>query len=125
MNNNDYPSGSDTKEAPWNQGDKSSMKFHVVVTEMLEKKDTLGSKDYIVLNDDPDNFSIDVTNIDFVCEWEKQQYDILGLLKELERLARKELEQTPQENIGKIMHFNKIIESCQGWEKVELNVEQY
>lgn len=129
MNNYDYPMGADNPNAPWNQEDNTEREFHVNVSQLFGKTDTVKSSDYVIESSDKDedgyqNISIDTSNVDFEKEWKDQRYDINDLLKELERLAIKELEKTPKENIGKISHFKRIIQSCKGWKEIETIVEQ-
>lgn len=113
MNNYDYPAGSDTPEAPWNQS-AEEVAATVNVSQTLQKDICL--IDYGNLE-----------NIDWKDSYKEQHFTPLQLIKYCEEFAGDLYdiyrdESTSPYNLARLHLFKRIIDDCKNWEEVDLEV---
>lgn len=73
MDNYNYPEGTDTKNAPWNQVDNPEREIEVTVSVTLSKTVKIEVSDYTIIDQD-ENEEIDYSSCDLVEAVENQVY---------------------------------------------------
>ena len=127
MDNYNYPLGSDTKDAPWNEPappKERKFKCHVAVT--LERDvdvPTQGYNESIEEDEDGKYLSIDTDDVDWREEYDNNCITITEMLNELKAYVEQDLAMTGK-NTGKGIYLQKVLEACQGWEVTETYVEE-
>lgn len=126
-NNYDYPLGADTPLAPWNQVENSEIERDCNVTETITRKVILSTTDYIAEDDWNDEFgkciSADTSETDWRDEYINQEYTALELISKLKSYVEEDIKNTAP-NTGKGRELQRLLSACNGWEQVELEVEE-
>ena len=126
-NNHDYPLGADTSLAPWNQVENSEIERDCNVTETITREVTLSTTDYIAEDDWNDEFgkciSADTSETDWSREYDRQEYTALELISKLKSYVEEDIRNTAP-NTGKGRELQRLLSACNGWEQVELEVEE-
>lgn len=126
-NNYDYPLGADTPLAPWNQVENSEIERDCNVTETITREVTLSTTDYIAKDDWNDEFgkciSADTSETDWRDEYINQEYTALELISKLKSYVEEDIKNTAP-NTGKGRELQRLLSACNGWEQVELEVEE-
>lgn len=126
-NNHDYPLGADTSLAPWNQVENSEIERDCNVTETITREVTLSTTDYIAEDDWNDEFgkciSADTSETDWSREYDRQEYTALELISKLKSYVEEDIRNTAP-NTGKGRELQRLLSACNGWEQIELEVEE-
>lgn len=126
-NNHDYPLGADTSLAPWNQVENSEIERDCNVTETITREVTLSTTDYIAEDDWNDEFgkciSADTSETDWSREYDRQEYTALELISKLKSYVEEDIRNTAP-NTGKGRELQRLLSACNGWEQVELEIEE-
>lgn len=126
-NNYDYPLGADNSSAPWNQVENSEIERDCEVTEIITRKITLSTTDYIAEEDRDEEFgkclSADTSDTDWAGEYSNQGYTVLELIAKLKAYVEEDIKNTSP-NTGKGRELQRLLSACSGWEQVELEVEE-
>lgn len=126
-NNYDYPLGADTPLAPWNQVENPEIEHDCEVTETITRKVTLSTTDYIAEDDWNDEFgkciSADTSETDWREEYINQEYTALELIARLKSYVEEDIKNTAP-NTGKRRELQSLLSACNGWEQVEIEVEE-
>ena len=126
-NNHDYPLGADTSLAPWNQVENSKIERDCNVTETITREVTLSTTDYIAEDDWNDEFgkciSADTSETDWRDEYINQEYTALELISKLKSYVEEDIRNTAP-NTGKGRELQRLLTACNGWEQVELEIEE-
>lgn len=126
-NNYDYPLGVDTPLAPWNQVENHEIERNCNVTETIIRDITLSTTDYIAEDDWNDEFgkciSADTSETDWREEYINQEYTALELIARLKSYVEEDIKNT-QSNTDKVRKLRRLLDACNGWEQVELEVEE-
>ncbi len=126
-NNHDYPLGADTSLAPWNQVENSKIERDCNVTETITREVTLSTTDYIAEDDWNDEFgkciSADTSETDWRDEYINQEYTALELISKLKSYVEEDIKNTAPDT-GKRMELQSLLSACDGWEQVEIEVEE-
>ena len=97
------------------------------VTETITRKVTLSTTDYISEEDWDDEFgkcvSADTSDTDWVRKYSNQEYTVLDLIDKLKGYVEEDVKNTSP-NTGKCRELQRLLSACNGWEQVELNVEE-
>lgn len=130
MDNYNYPPGSDTPDAPWNQVDPPEREFKVTVIYSVYKEVTVRTSDYVAEEDWDDDMgkceSIDTSNTNWIAAYQEQHESIENLLCEFKDMMKKrimDIEFNAQrlgnpltsEEKKSIKRMKYLIEECQGW----------
>lgn len=116
--------------APWNEKRQREREFDVLVTQSLNKYDSIMSEDYIESLYKEEGLvesEIDTSFIDFEGSWKEQNFGIDKLLKELEQYVSNELASLPnveRKDRLRRQHLKEVLRACQGWELTETIVEE-
>lgn len=122
MDNYNYPCGSDTQDAPWNEKEIPEVEMecevvitlsrNAVVTTNLYTEDKYGNRDFIGTYTDVED--------SFRCQY----YSIPFLLEELIKYINGELVGGNISNSRKV-ELEEILESCKGWGLGEVDITDY
>lgn len=127
-NNYNYPMGADTPDAPWNERGNEEREFEVVVTQTLEKNETVFTSDYKYFVEQEEDFGysevIETDDTDWERAWREQCWSIPELLNKLKKYVEDELATNKNIDKGRKNYLNGIINACQGWNVIETCVEQ-
>lgn len=124
-----YPmmSQSQLNSAPWNEKEQSVITRDCEITETVTRKVTLATTDYSADSDYDDELgacsSVDTTETDWVAEYEEQEYTVLELIDKLKKYVEEDIKNTSP-NTGNSRHLKRLLSACNGWEQVELEVEE-
>lgn len=146
--NYNYPPGSDTPDAPWNQSDLDPQDVDICVSTCLSKSTTVEVDDYTYsheydadIDDEGHAYcnewdEIDYSSCNFNEAYTKQHMTIPELLKELVKLAEekkaalqrecslfkagKKVDRQRKTQIGRLKY---LIEEASGWVEDELDIE--
>ena len=124
-----YPmmSQSQLNSAPWNDKENSVITRDCEITETVTRKVTLATTDYSADSDYDDELgacsSVDTTETDWVAEYSNQEYTVLELIDKLKEYVEEDIKNTSP-NTGKGRHLKRLLSACNGWEQVELEVEE-
>lgn len=127
--NSNYPlmSQSELKNAPWNEVRVHSIKRDCKVTETISMRTTLSTTDYSVEEDWNDEFgkciSADTSETDWREEYINQEYTALELIAKLKSYVEEDIKNT-QPNTDKVRKLRRLLDACNGWEQVEIEVEE-
>lgn len=126
-NNSDYPIGTDTSLAPWNEVSVPSIERDCEVTETISRRITLSTTDYSVEEDWNDEFgkciSADTSETDWNEEYSCKKYTALELIARLKSYVEKDIKNS-QPNTNKVRKLRRLLDACKGWEQVEFEVEE-
>lgn len=126
-NNYDYPLSADNSSAPWNQVENLEIERDCKVTETITRSITLSTTDYVSEEDWDDEFgkcfSADTSDTDWTGEYSSQEYTVLELIDKLKLYVEEDIKNTAI-NSGKGRELQRLLSACNGWEQVELNVEE-
>ena len=126
-NNYDYPLGADNSSAPWNQVENSEIERDCEVTETIARKVTLSTTDYVAEEDWDDDFgkciSADTSYTDWAGEYSSQEYTVLELIAKLKTYVEDDIKNTSP-NTSKGRELQRLLSACEGWEQVELEVDE-
>lgn len=126
-NNYDYPLGADTSSAPWNQVENSEVERYCEVTETITRNVTLSTTHYVPEEDWDDEFgkciSADTSETDWRTEYDSQEYTALDLIAKLKSYVEEDINHTSP-NTSKGRELQRLLYACDGWEQIELEVEE-
>lgn len=126
-NNSDYPIGTDTPLAPWNQASVPGIKRDCEVTETISRRITLSTTDYSVEEDWNDEFgkciSADTSETNWNEEYSCKEYTALELIARLKSYVAEDIKNS-QPNTDKAIKLRRLLDACKGWEQVEFEVEE-
>ncbi len=113
--------------APWNQVENHEIERDCEVTETVTRKVTLSTTDYIAEDDWDDEFgkciSADTSETDWRDEYINQEYTVLELIAKLKSYVEEDIKNTAN-NTGKGRELQRLLTACNGWEQVELEIEE-
>lgn len=113
--------------APWNETENYPVERDCEVTETITRKTTLSTTDYIAEEDWDDDFgkciSADTSETDWEEEYSNQEYTVLELIDKLKAYVEEDIKNTSP-NTGKGRELQRLLSACNGWEQVELEVEE-
>lgn len=124
-----YPmmSQSQLNSAPWNDKENSVITRDCEITETVTRKVTLATTDYVAEEDWDDDFgkciSADTSETDWEEEYSNQEYTVLELIDKLKAYVEEDIKNTLP-NTGKCRELQRLLSTCNGWEQVELEVEE-
>lgn len=127
--NSNYPlmSQSELKNAPWNEVSIPGIERDCEVTETISRRITLSTTDYSVEEDWNDEFgkciSADTSETDWNEEYSNQEYTVLELIAKLKSYVKEDIKNTVP-NKGKGRELQRLLSACNGWEQVELEIEE-
>ena len=126
-NNYDYPLGADNSSAPWNQVENSEIERDCEATETIARKVTLSTTDYVAEEDWDDESGkcmfVDTSDTDWNAEYVNQEYTALELIKKLKTYVEKDIKNTLP-NTREYRGLQRLLSACEGWEQVELEVDE-
>lgn len=126
-NNYDYPLGADNSSAPWNQIENSEIERDCKVTETITRSVTLSTTDYVSEDDWDDDFgkciSADTSETDWEEEYCNQEYTALELIAKLKEYVEEDIKNISP-NTGKGRELQRLLAACDGWGRIELEVEE-
>ena len=97
------------------------------VTETIARKVTLSTTDYVAEEDWDDELgkclSADTSETDWSDEYSNQEYTVLELIAKLKEYAKEDIKNTAA-NTSKGRDLQRLLDACDGWEQVELDVEE-
>lgn len=128
MSASNVPMGAEyDSSAPWNQVENPEIEHDCEVTEIITRKVTLSTTDYIAEDDWNDEFGkcmvTDTSETDWNEEYSSQEYTVLELIARLKSYVEEDIKNT-QPNTDKVRKLRRLLRSCNGWEQVELEVEE-
>lgn len=113
--------------APWNQVENYEIERDCNVTETIIRDITLSTTDYISEDDWNDEFgkciSADTSETDWREEYINQEYTALELIARLKSYVEEDIRNTAP-NTGKGRELQRLLTACNGWEQVELEIEE-
>lgn len=124
-----YPmmSQSQLNSAPWNDKENSVIERDCEVTETISRKVSLSTADYVAEEDWDDDFgkcvSADTSDTNWAGEYSNQEYTVLELIDKLKEYVKEDIRTTPP-NTSNGRHLKRLLSACNGWEQVELEVEE-
>lgn len=126
--NYNYPAGSDTPDAPWNQSEPDDKEFWVDVEYILQKKNVkVTTKDYrpeVVINDEEIVEPLDTSDTNWENAYEESGHlTIQELLNELKEYVKADM-QTCSPNTCKGTYLKRVLEDCDGWELYDKEYKQ-
>ena len=113
--NYNYAEGSDTPDAPWNQGKNKAIERDIVAEFSLTRCCTTSTTNYYVEGDKYEGFYEVLNDVDWQDEYNKQHYTPLELIN----MYKKELEEKKKSlsNQYQINQIDKIISECESWDE--------
>ena len=128
MSASNVPMGAEyDSSAPWNQVENPEIERDCEVTETITRKVTLSTTDYIAEDDWNDEFgkciSADTSETDWNEEYSCKEYTALELIARLKSYVEKDIKNS-QSNTDKVRKLRRLLRACNGWEQVELEVEE-
>lgn len=128
MSASNVPMGAEyDSSAPWNQVENPEIERDCEVIETITRKVTLSTTDYIAEDDWNDEFekciSADTSETDWRNEYINQEYTVLELIAKLKSYVEEDIKNTVP-NKGKGRELQRLLSACNGWEQVELEIEE-
>lgn len=128
MSASNVPMGAEyDSSAPWNQVENPEIERDCEVTETITRKVILSTTDYIAEDDWNDEFekciSADTSETDWRNEYINQEYTVLELIAKLKSYVKEDIKNTVP-NKGKGRELQRLLSACNGWEQVELEIEE-
>nr|DAX44850.1 MAG TPA: hypothetical protein [Caudoviricetes sp.] len=128
MSASNIPMGSEyDKNAIWEQVENQAVERDYEVMETITRKVTLSTTDYVTEEDWDEEFgkcvSADTYDTDWAGEYSNQEYTVLELIDKLKVYVEEDIKNTSP-NTGKGRELQRLLSACNGWEQVELNVEE-
>lgn len=122
MNNYDYPMGSDTSDAPWNQEDLPEREIEVTISVTLSKTMKVMVDDYREEEDEDGRpLGYDFSNCDLYKAVEEQIVLPQNLAKFTENMFKYDLD---LKAAGMSRYLKEAIEDCKGWNVDDFEVVQ-
>ena len=126
MDNYNYPPGSDTPDAPWNQVDPPKREFKVTATFCLDKEVTVNTSDYTTEEDWDDDMgkceSIDTSDTNWIAAYQGQHETIEDLLSAFKELLDEHIDSMISDmechiaiDRKRLKRFQYLREECKGW----------
>lgn len=113
--------------APWNEVENKEIERDCEVTETITRNVTLSTTDYITEDDRNDGFgkciSADTSETDWREEYINQKYTVSELIAKLKIYVEEDIKNTAPD-AGKRMELQSLLSACDGWEQVEIEVEE-
>ena len=120
-------SQSQLNSAPWNEKEQSVITRDCEITEMVTRKVTLATTDYIEGSDYDDELgacsSVDTTETDWVAEYEEQEYSIIELLSKLKKYVADDLKNTNHSPMQQ-KELQKLLLACDSWKQEDVCIEE-
>jgi hypothetical protein len=115
--NYNYPAGSDTPDAPWNQSEPDDKDFFVDVEYVLQKKNVkVTTDDYIPEFDIETGYDANTDDTNWENAYNNSgHFTIQEMLDELKEYVKADM-QTCSPNTCKGAHLKRLLEDCDGWE---------
>lgn len=127
MDNYNYPIGADTIDAPWNETENYPIERDCEVTETIARKVTLSTTDYVAEEDWDDELGkclfADTSETDWSDEYSNQECTALELIAKLKEYVEEDIKNTAS-NTSKGRELQRLLVACDGWEQVDLEVEE-
>lgn len=120
MNNYDYPPGSDTSDAPWNQVEYPEREIEVEISVTLSKKVRILVDDYTIEEDEYGYRDYDFSECDLRKAVEDQVTLPHNLATFTERIFEHDLS---LKAAGMPFYLKDAISECKGWSVDDVNVE--
>lgn len=112
---------------PWKEIENKEVERECVVTETISRTVSLSTTDYVAEGDWDDEFgkcvSADTSDTDWAGEYSNQEYTVLELIDKLKAYVEEDVKNTSP-NTSKGRELQRLLSACNGWEQVELNVEE-
>ena len=126
MDNYNYPPGSDTPDAPWNQVDPPKREFKVTVTYSVDKEVTVSTSDYVAEEDWDDDMgkceSIDTSNTNWIAAYQEQHESIEDLLCAFKEMLEERIDSMIDDmechidiDKAKLKKLQYLKSECEGW----------
>ena len=149
MSSSNYPVGSDTSDAPWNQADRPALLFKVNVEQSLSRVSLVQTDDYI--EGEPTESADhdwngwyttyepgvpDTSQTDWAKAYGGKHLTPLQLIEEAKLLAQQEIDrintclpnlmegQEKNDLLHKLRHAQHILEECDGWVSESLEIQE-
>lgn len=149
MNNYDYPEGSDTSKAPWNEKLNTPQTVDICIEETLYKETTVTTNDYEEIQADNQGDQnkdgsydlesvfndLDFSNTNWAELYKDQHLTALELIQELCKCKLREIENLKQQiqnpvdplhlakSLQRLQRATYIVNECSSWES-ESNINQ-
>lgn len=121
------PIGADTVDAPWNRVENPEIERDCEATEIISRRVTLSTSHYVAEEDWDGEFGKciyeDTSDTNWCEEYSIQEYTVLELIDKLKAYVEEDIRNTLP-NTSKGRELQKLLSACNGWEQVELNVEE-
>lgn len=115
------------RHAPWRQMENHAVKCDCEVTETIARKVTLSTTDYTTEEDSDEELGMcmysDTSETDWEKEYENQEYTVLELIAKLKSYVEEDIKNTAS-NTSKGREMQRLLSACNGWEQVEIEVEE-
>jgi hypothetical protein len=121
MDNYNYPEGSDTPNAPWNQVDPPKKEFTVTATFSLDKEIKVHTSDYTQDvdwdEDDGKVACIDTSDTNWIKAYQEEHETVEDLLKEFKTLLEAKIEECENfsEDKNTLKRYKYLKSECEGW----------
>lgn len=128
MSVSNIPMGSEyDKNAIWEQVENQAVERDCEVMETITRKVTLSTTDYVTEEDWDEEFGMhkfsDTSETDWEREYESQEYTVIELIAKLKEYVSEDIK-NPTSNTGKNSELQRLLAACDGWEQIEINVEE-
>lgn len=128
MNNYDYPMGSDTKDAPWNEPmPPKPIEFTMTVFHELKKVMKVPTDQYREYKEQGEDgeyiHEIDTGDVDWNEAYKENCYTLNDLLLALEGYIKEDLERYKGLK-RREKELNEMLDACKGWETENIYVEE-
>lgn len=123
--NYNFPCGSDTPNAPWNQPDVPEKEFDVLISQTLSKDTTVSTSDYVPIKTiEPENGVYenyaDTENTDWKQAYKDSAYTPLEIIAVTKKIAEELVKNTSKRFAG--IWLPDLIKNCEGWIEDDLEV---
>ena len=124
--NYNYPPGTDTPDAPWNEVELPNIEVSCEVTVTLTKKDVPVFTDNYINNGDEygDEYEVMDSYQELADKYDDQHYSISWMLQQLARYIEAELKDDGI-TMARRNELSKMLEDCQGWVEGDTDIEDY
>lgn len=124
--NYNYPPGSDTPDAPWNEIETRPIDIKADVNISLSRAATVSTTNYATTVDEEDGttgYEVFDTYKDVGQLYEQQHYSVPGLLAELAKYIKGEL--CGDVSRSRRQELAGLLADCEGWEQNFIEIENY
>lgn len=115
------------RHAPWRQMENHAVKRDCEVTETIARKVILSTTDYTAEEDSDEELGMcmysDTSETDWEKEYVKQEYTVLELIARLKEYVLEDIKNAAS-NTGRGRELQRLLAACDGWEQVEIEVEE-